>query len=357
MYENITYEVILNRILERVSSVMDKREGSVIFDTSAPASVEFQNVYIALDTILNETFADTASLYYLKRRAAERGITQNPATKAILKGVFAPASLEIPIGSVFNLEQINYTVTEKIADGEYYLQCDTAGTIGNSQLGLLVPVNYIAGLETAELTELVIPAEDEEDVEALRKRYFESLTSQAYGGNIADYKEKVMKIDGVGGVKVTPVWNGGGTVKLTIIDSIFDVPSEELVTTVKNAADPYPNEGLGYGFAPIGHVVTVESVAPVAVDIATEITYAEGWSWEAAGSIITAAIEKYLLELREAWENQDKLGLIVRISQLESRILDCEGVIDISGTTLNGTASNLSLGVMEIPIRGTINGN
>jgi len=30
----------------------------------------------------------------------------------------------------------------------------------------------------------------------------------------------------VGDVKVYPVWNGGGTVKLVIIDSEYNVPSE-----------------------------------------------------------------------------------------------------------------------------------
>lgn len=40
MYENITYEVILNRMLDRVPDYMDKREGSVIYDAMAPAAVE-----------------------------------------------------------------------------------------------------------------------------------------------------------------------------------------------------------------------------------------------------------------------------------------------------------------------------
>ena len=39
MYENITYDVILNRMLARVSDRMDKREGSVIWYTHSPAAV------------------------------------------------------------------------------------------------------------------------------------------------------------------------------------------------------------------------------------------------------------------------------------------------------------------------------
>lgn len=361
MYENVTFELLLKRMLDRVKNNMDKREGSVIHDSTAPAAVELQNVYIALDTVLNETFADTATLYYLKKRAKEHGIHQIMASQAILQGEFTPAELEVPIGSRYSCDKLNYIITEKVSDGVYKLMCETAGTEGNIHFGTLIPIDHVSGLETAELTELLIPARDDETVEELRERYLASLTSQAYGGNIADYKEKTMMINGgggigaVGGVKVTPVWNGGGTVKLTIIDNTFNVPSEELIEKVKITADPYPNEGLGYGFAPIGHIVTVEGVQGVTINIETEITYADGWSWEAAGSIITKAVDDYFKELSSIWESND--NLIVRISQIESRILDCTGVIDISSTTLNGSTSNLYLTANEIPVRGTINGN
>lgn len=355
MFENVTFELIMERALERVPSSMDKREGSVIWDAIAPIAVELQNAYIMADTILKETYADTASLYYLKKRAAERGIYQNMATHAILQAEFTPASLEVPIGSRFSCDKLNYIVMEKVQDGVYKMQCETAGTEGNVHLGMLIPIEYIGGLETANLTEILINGEDDETVEELRQRYLNSLTSQAYGGNIADYEEKVKKIQDIGGVKVTPVWNGGGTVKLTIINSAFGVPSEELVTNVKNAADPYPFEGLGHGFAPIGHVVTVEGVEGVEVDIATTITYQSGWAWDSAKSYILNAIDDYFTEVSKQWEESN--GLIVRISQLESRILDCEGVLDVENTTLNGVSSNLSLGENQIPVRGTVNGN
>lgn len=48
MYENVTHETILNRMLGRVSNSLDKREGSVIFDTHSPTAIEFQVLYIEL---------------------------------------------------------------------------------------------------------------------------------------------------------------------------------------------------------------------------------------------------------------------------------------------------------------------
>ena len=354
MYENVTFESLMEDMLARVPSTMDKREGSVIWDAIAPVAVEFTNFYIALKTVLNETFADTASLYYLAKRAAERGIIQKPATQAILQGEFTPTTLEVPVGSKFSCDSLNYTVTAKISEGTYIMTCETEGTEGNSHFGLLIPVDYIEGLQTAELTELLIAAEDEEDVESLRQRYLESMTSQAYGGNIADYKGKTKSISGVSGVKVTPVWNGGGTVKLTIIDGSFGVPSEELVELVQNEIDPVGHSGEGFGLAPIGHVVTVVGVQGKSIDIVTNITYQTGWNWDSAKDYILNAIDQYFKELSQTWDENE--NLIVRISQLESKILGCQGVLDVSDTTLNGSTSNLSLAVDEIPVRGTVNG-
>jgi uncharacterized phage protein gp47/JayE len=357
MYENVTFESIMERILSRVPSTMDKREGSVIYDAIAPAAIELQNVYIELDTVLNETFADTASLYYLKKRAAERGISQILATNAILQGEFTPSTLTLDIGARFSCDTLNYIITEKISDGVYKLKCETVGTEGNVHLGTLIPIDYIAGLETAELTEVLIPAIDDETVEHLRERYFDSITSQAFGGNVADYKEKVTTLPNIpiSGVKVTPVWNGGGTVKLTITDGNFDVPSEELIAAVQNEIDPVGHQGQGVGLAPIGHVVTVVGVRSKIINIVTNITYQEGWNWESAKIYIQNAIDKYFHELSKTWDENE--NLIVRVSQLESRILTSEGVLDVSGTTLNGSDANLSLETDEIPIRGTVNGN
>ena len=180
MYENVTYEDILQRMLDRVPENMDKREGSIIYDALAPAAVELQLMYIEFDVILKETFGDTASREYLIRRAAERGITPQPATYAFLKAKTVPSDLQIPLNSRFSLNDLNYYVVEKISDGEYKMQCETIGKIGNGYFGDMIPIDYIQGLESIELTDLLIPGEDEEDTELLRQRYFDSFDSKAY---------------------------------------------------------------------------------------------------------------------------------------------------------------------------------
>lgn len=352
MYENETYEAILGRALSRVATNVDKREGSVVMNSVAPASAEFANLYILLDNLIQNGYADTAIREYLILRCKERGITPYNATKAVLRGKF---NMEIPIGSRFNLNELNYKAIAFIETEEnsyfYQMECETAGTQGNKYFGDVSSIEYIHKDLEGALIELLIPAEDEEDTEALRKRYFNSFDSSPFGGNKQDYKEKVNALDGVGGNIPIPVWNGGGTVKIIIINSDFNVASPTLVQTVQEAIDPAP-QGTGSGIAPIGHTVTVVSATEKPVTVAFSLIMSEGYTWEGLKDEVIEAIDTYLLELRRVWEIEE--GLVVRLSQIETRLLKITGVIDVANTTINGVDGNLELSVEELPVLGGV---
>lgn len=351
MYEQMTFERIVRRMLDAVPQNVDKREGSILYDAVCGAALELANLYIELDVVLNETFADTASREYLIRRAAERGLSPEPATNAVLRGEF---NIDVPIGSRFSLEELNYAVIEKISTGVYRLRCETPGEAGNKRLGDLIPIDYIEGLQSAKLTGLLLPGEDEEDTEVFRKRYLDSLTSIAFGGNQADYKQKVTALDGVGGVRVMPAFYGAGTVQLIIKDSDMGVPSAELVSAVKQAVDPLEKTGQGVGIAPIGHKVTVDATEWTTVNVVATITYESGWNWAAVKTSAEQAIDEYFMELRTRWP--DDGPIVVRVSQIEMRLLNLAGVLDVTGTTLNGNSNNLLLAGDRLPKRGTVSG-
>lgn len=355
MYEDQTYENILDRTLARVSTDVDKREGSVIMNAVAPVSAEHANVYIELEWMTKNGYADTAIREFLILRCRERGITPYDATKATLKGKF---NMEIPIGSRYSLDELNYVATAFIesADGYFYYQmeCETAGTQGNKFFGALSSIEYISKDLEGELVELLIPAEDEEDTEALRARYLNSFESNPFGGNKQDYREKTDALDGVGGTVVIPVWDGGGTVKLIIIDSNYNVASSTLVKSVQEAIDPDP-KGTGSGIAPIGHTVTVVSAIALTVDISARVTLNEGYTWSQIEPKAREALEAYFLEMRKQWEKEEG-KLVVRISQVENRLLNLEGVLDVADTSLNSVAGNLALAINQIPILGKVSG-
>ena len=74
MYEDQTYEKILDRSLARVATDVDKREGSLVMNAIAPVSAEHANIYILLDGIIQNGYADTAIREYLVLRCKEHGI-------------------------------------------------------------------------------------------------------------------------------------------------------------------------------------------------------------------------------------------------------------------------------------------
>ena len=344
----MTYEEILKGMLSKVPSIFDKRKGSIVYIFLAPVAWIISKVYELINKVYDMTFADTSTGEYLSERTKERGVKRKEATKAVRKGIF---NMEVPIGSRFAIDKTTYTVIE-VNGNEAKLECEQTGEIGNDYIGDMLPITYISGLTTAQLTDILIPGEDEEDDESLRERYFGSLESQAFGGNQADYRERVKNLNGVGGLKIYPAWNGGGTVKLVIIDSSFNKPSSELIDSVQTAVDPIQNSGEGLGLAAIGHHVTVEGVESVDVNVESNISLMEGYSWENVLPYCNEAVEIYLKGLAEEWENSQ--SLVVRIAYIESALLSVEGVLDIQNTTINGQNTNLILTDIQIPALGTI---
>lgn len=399
MFEHITYEDLVKRMVERALSYnknLDSREGSLLFLAEAPAAVELQNLYIALDTVLQETFADTASREYLKLRARERALEPYPATAAILEMTITPADLLLETGERFSIGELNYFVSEYKGGGVYAITCETAGEAGNDYGPTVIPIEYVPGLETCTITALLIPGEDEEETEAFRQRYLDSLKSRAFGGNRADYIEKVNSLPGVGGCRVYRAWNSniapstlippkqveewlnslqntppnvelwlqkvfhagknslltvGGTVKVVIIDSTYSTPSDMLVDQVQTALDPVQNAGEGDGLAPIGHVVKVFPVETAAIDLDFSIYYQRGWSWEDVRPNAEQAVKEYFTELAQGWAELDD-HIIIRVSRIESRLLNVPGILDVTGTKLNGKAENLILPIDTIPAVG-----
>jgi len=210
---------------------------------------------------------------------------------------------------------------------------------------------------------------------------------------------KVKSIEGVGACKVKRVWNGdirpadmivstvvknwyesiistvpaavkpwldavynaakdkkltvGGTVHVVITDSDdYGEASSTLVQYVQQTLDPEETAGEGYGLAPIGHVVSVASASPVSIEVKTTVTFEEGHNWSNTKAAIAEVVDAYFLELRKNWSETSQT--IVRVSQIENRILGVDGVVDVTGTKLNGTASNMTLTEFCIPKLGGV---
>lgn len=371
--EKYTFDFLIEEALDRVPNTIDKREGSIIYDALAPACYELSEYYMRLKQILQDTYAETASEQYLDLRVAEQGIVRFQATHAVKKGVFETENgnpIEIQIGSRFSTisetEAINYEVTAPYLEGgnpvlgTYQLTCERVGTIGNSYVGNLIPISYIQGLSSAVLSDLIIPARDTETDEQLRERYFLSLKDKPFGGNIAQYKETLKDIDGVGDAQIYPAWDGGGTVKVSVVDASFDPISSHFKDIIQEMIDP-PPQGEGLGLAPIGHKVTVVAPSELTINIETTLVLMTGYTKNQVTGPITDALEQYLLDIRRNWAVGDEFNQYivgVYISRINAAILNVPGIANVTNTKINSLTEDLTLlenaTTQQLPILGAV---
>lgn len=371
--DRYNFEYILQQMLNKIPDTLDKREGSIIWDALAPAAVELSKMFLELKSILINTYAATATGNYLDLRVQERGMSRKEATFAVKKAVFIgedglPAS--IPIGARFSTvddeNPINFTVTAAYSEsgieqaGKYELTCETAGTVGNSYIGNLLPISNLPNLKSATMEELLIPARDKETDDELYDRYLEKINVTSFGGNIAQYREWILNIAGVGAVQVYPVWNGGGSVKTVILGTDFNLASSELISNVQELIDPTP-QGEGLGQAPIGHTVTVATATAKSIDIGLDLVSEAGYTPEQIKTLVTPILNDYLLSIRKDWDKANDFNVhtlnIFRANIIAAAIV-LPQILNITNVTLNGKSQDLSLTenaqLQELPVLGEV---
>ncbi|KPU45821.1 baseplate J-like protein [Oxobacter pfennigii] len=341
MYENMTFEFILNRMLDRVPGNIDKREGSVIYDTLAPAAAELVQMYVELNINLNLAFAGTSGGEYLERRTKEMGITRQLATKARRKGLFYGSGntpINIPIGSRFSIETLNYVALGKLAEGEYIMECEISGTAGNEPSGAMLPIDYVPGLVRGELADILESGQDEETDEKLLNRYQLHVRKPSTSGNMYQYRQWAFEIPGVGDAKVFPLWDGPGTVKVVIVDANKQPANMGLVEETAEYIETV---------RPIGANVSVVSGTAKEVDVSATVELAAGYTLQSVTDGFTAALTDYLksITFTTAYISYAKIGTV---------LLGTPGVLDYSRLTVNNDLVNVELADEEVPVSGII---
>ena len=184
-----SFEQILDRTLNNELLIdMDKREGSVVYNTLAPLCLELADAYAKLDILEGQLSLLTATGENLDNRAYEQGIAREQATQAERTATFKKyqideqtgeyvrdefgnrilIDMDIPEGSRFvspDNDLIIYEFIGKNDDNENILRCETYGSVGNEYVGTILPLIaipdlvtsipngafFLSGLETIEL--------------------------------------------------------------------------------------------------------------------------------------------------------------------------------------------------------------
>lgn len=333
MFEGMTYDVILQDMLSRVTSDVDKREGSVIYDALAPAAYHLAQMYFGLDLWMDLVSGDTAVGEYLDKAVADYGISRKPATQAVRKVLTTAA---VAIGTRWGVNDTTYTITDLLSTNIYKAVCQQSGEIGNTYAGALDNIDNVSGV-TATLTDIITSGQDEETDENLRTRFYTYLQRPSTSGNAYNYREWAMLVPGVGDAKVLPLWNGNGTVKVLVVNSDMEIDNSleaavyDYIETVR----------------PIGAQVTVGSPEQKVINMTANIKLDGTATYENVSADFMDLITEYFKDL--AFKMQS-----VSYAKIGSALLSVSGIADYDNLLINGIVGNVLIGETEIPTLGAI---
>lgn len=369
-FQNKDYDYFLRKMLDAVPDNIDKREGSIIYDALAPAALVMGQQSLDMANVIKETYIKTASGEFLDYRAIEHGTSRYPATQIEAKAKVLNDKKEpldnVQIGDKFASigdSPIFYAVTKVNDDLTVELTAEVKGSSANSYIGQILPVTPNDLLSWAEITEITAPARNVESDDHLRARLLSSQSWIAYGGNVADYLDMTSKIDEVGAAQIYPTWNGGGTVKVVILNNDLMPASASLVQKVKNTLDPEDKQAEGYGLAPIDHAVTVTAPEELIVNVDISVKLDDTKVTRYVKDSITKAVESYFQSLRKDWADiTQKLGRgyqeTIYRSKILSQVMLTEGVINAKLPSLNGRDADIDLvfnnSKSQLPVVGTV---
>ena len=323
MFEDKTYESILENMLTKVPDDVDKREGSIIYDALAPCAFALAEQYFQLENFVDLMFPDTAKGIYLDK--CVHGIVERKkATKALR---IIESEEVIKIGSVWSAEGISYTVIEELESEsgfKYKAECDSCGSQGNIYSGSVTPVKDGSG--KAKLTDIILPGTDTEDDESLRARFKETTRRVPTSGNISHYINWAKEVEGVGAAMGKELWQGPGTVKVLVLDCDLNI-NKKLESRVFEHIEKV---------RPVGAKVTVTSPKAFGIEVSASVSLDGTKTIKGVEAAFKKKIDEYLKSL--AFKSNR-----VSYAKVGGILIELEGMIDYDDLKLNGSAGNIVL--------------
>lgn len=314
-------------------------EGSFNADMLTANSIEFGQSYNEMNLMIEAAFADTSWGDYLTMRAAEFGVVRKEATAAVVDlTITGTVGATIIKGSLFaTIEDLRFHTLSDVIVGSAGIvsvksQCESTGEAGNVAAGMIIKIPYsIPGVTAVTNGQAATDGYTEETDAELLARYLLKIRTPATSGNTYHYQQWALSVPGVGQVKILPLWNGNGTVKVIIVDSDNATASSTLIQAVSNYIE---------SVRPIGATVTVTSPEPLAINITADIT--------GTGNIDTVktAVNSYFQA------NGFSISY-VSIARIGKILLD-SGITDYDNLQINGQTENIKLTADQLPVCGAV---
>ena len=350
------FDDILNTLKSYLPTPQSKNEGTFsMFNLRAVAQAMAiqQN---DMEIMNNNWSLDTATGVYLDRVADSYGIYRHNAQYASGSVTFTGSDgAVVPSGTMvqapdygvqFNVVG-NVTLTGGTGTGT--AECTTIGSVGNVPAGTVTVITeQVQGVASVTNAAAFSGGADREEDNNLRLRVYNKIRYPATSGNVYHYQQWATSVQGVGAVKVFPLWDGPGTVKVSILDAGGNPADSDLIQSVQDYIDP--DEGKGGGQAPIGAIVTVTTASPKTVNVSATVELgATSSGIEAVKAAFTERLQVFFAEKAYDGETDGVSAALVG-----RELLDTPGVVDYANLTLNGGTQAVTIGEEEVLQVGTI---
>lgn len=354
--EGATEEHFTNVALSVAPPRIDTAEGQMYFDHTKPSAIIGAEItQFHMPIALQMMFPQFATGRYLEWHGAPYRIFRRGATRAT-GAVKLESKKE---GSVIPKGVLVYTlgddtesakeyraienVTIKDGEADVWVEAVEGGEIGNTAAGTIVAAQRGYEIDNVINPKPVSGGLEAESDESLRSRILSRIALAPLSGARRDYERWAREVDGVGSVIVQPLWKGPQTVRVLITDSNNQIANEDLIKRVKEYIDPEEFEGLGEGQAPIGAIVTVDTIEPFAIEVEAHIYFETGADSTSTLERAKNKINKYLLD-----------ASIIRVAEVGSVLIETDGVLDYRDLKLNGQIHNIELAESQRAVVGEV---
>lgn len=360
MFEDRTTENLKKEALARISPELgiSTMAGSYADAVVGPLAQSVSRLYQALPAVLSMLFIDSASGPFIDLVAQDyHNLTRRTGTKARCaitltgkEGTFIPA------GTIFlTAAGLRFALQEPVTLPAFgsaagMLEAVQEGAVYNIPPGAIdrMFVN-LSGLDGYTNTQGEGGTDPESD-EDLYSRVDDARKRPATSGNGWDYRRWALEVEGVGEVKIVELWDGPGTVGLTVIDSSFHAPPAEIVRAVLDHV--LVNK-------PIGATPTITATREVEVTITARVI--------TMGTTTEAVREELENRLREHFKSmiqtkcrtiyyspeEDKPYTLV-YNRVLALLLSIDGVDTFTALSVNGGTGDITIPADSIPVLGEV---
>ena len=139
-------------------------------------------------------------------------------------------------------------------------------------------------------------------------------------------------------VKVLPLARGNGTVDIVAVGREGKAPGEAAIREAQAVVDRE---------RPVGADARVIAAAETAVNVAASVTLMDGGSLEGVKTAFSQGLTAF-------FRDNALRTRVVSHGKALRLLLDCAGVADVSGFTMNGSGDSLTLTEGAVPVVGTL---